>query len=142
MPDLTADLDPPATHPPPAPVIGGTGWALGNGTLLGRFCQHGKTVNFLAAIIWGSTSTFGTGDLTITTPVLRRSIGTNMTCAFLDVSTSKLFGGFVYLDSVGAAVPRVQVAASGGELAAVTATAPFAWAAGDALSLNGTYEAA
>jgi len=41
------------------PTLGGTGWAIGDGTVLGAYCQIGKVVFFRASVTFGSTSTFG-----------------------------------------------------------------------------------
>jgi len=43
--------------------------AIGNGTIIGRYLQTGKTVQFRLDILAGSTTTFGTGAWTFTLPV-------------------------------------------------------------------------
>lgn len=52
-----------------APTIGGTGWALGNGTITGRYVQVGKFTFYRIEWDFGTTSTAGTGQLTLSTPV-------------------------------------------------------------------------
>lgn len=48
------------------PGLSGTGWALGNGTASGTYIKAGKLCQVSFLITFGSTSTFGTGALSIT----------------------------------------------------------------------------
>lgn len=51
------------------PIIGGTGWSLGNGTLTGAYRQmDAKTIGLVIALATGSTTTIGSGDLTLSLP--------------------------------------------------------------------------
>ncbi len=52
-----------------APAIGGTGFAIGNGTLAGLYRLHpDKRYEWFASVVFGGTSTYGAGPLTITNP--------------------------------------------------------------------------
>ena len=51
------------------PTLGGTGWALGNGTLVGYYRQvDAKTVAIKVLLTTGSTTTVGTATPTVTMP--------------------------------------------------------------------------
>jgi hypothetical protein len=56
-----------ATYTPTITASGG-GWALGNGTLTGAYRQLGSTLFFGGQIVFGSTTTPGTGAWTISLP--------------------------------------------------------------------------
>ena len=123
------------------PVLGGTGWALGNGSVIGAYRQLGKVVHFRFQITFGSTSTFGSAQLTVTVPVADQS-GANFqpTC----VGLVNLSGGTYQMTAdVGASVARVWGGAGTlGQVTGVTATVPSTWVSGSVLRMSGTYEAA
>lgn len=110
---------------------------IGNGTLLGSYSQAGKLVHFRIRVTFGSTSTVGSGTYFWTLPVtaisthiavaqgfIRNSAGSTRAYRFARTSAS----GIIALED-----------ASG---AAVTHAVPLAWANGDIIDINGTYEAA
>lgn len=122
------------------PTLGGTGWAIGNGTVTGRYCQIGKLVFFQLSIIFGSTSTFGTGQLTISTPTTRATSGAGaatLNTNFLDVSTGTRVAGYGRIGSGATTVLMHQT-----DYNTIVDTRPFTWANGDIIELNGTYETA
>lgn len=53
------------------PTIGGStsGGGIGNGTITGRYIQHGKTVTAVYTLTLGSTTSFGLGFLLISLPL-------------------------------------------------------------------------
>ncbi len=54
---------------PYTPVIGGTGWVLGNGTLTGYYHMiDAKTMAVSIELVTGTTTTVGSGDLTLSLP--------------------------------------------------------------------------
>lgn len=120
------------------PTLSGTGWALGNGTLSGRYTRIGSTIHLRLMIVFGSTSTFGSVSPTINLP--------------FNPLTRGLFGGFITRNSVGPypIFPRISTDGSttvtiwamgtGGLVQAVTSTTPATWASGDTLEIYGTYE--
>lgn len=126
------------------PSLGGTGWAIGNGTLTGVYCQIGKVINFRARMIAGSTTSFGSGS-----PV----IGIQTAVADVGISLNSVAVGLVFDTSAGSFYATVPVYASttgvsigslglGGLRGVMNATTPMTWATGDELRLSGTYEAA
>lgn len=50
------------------PVMSGTGWAVGNGTITGEYYKNGKEVTVTGKFTAGSTSTFGAAQLNISLP--------------------------------------------------------------------------
>lgn len=127
------------------PSISGTGWAIGDGTITGRYCQVGKIVHFNVSITFGASSTYGSGQLTVSLPVTASgSMNTNaMAGQAVDTSASKryLLGGFG-VGSTTTITIRSLVTATNGELTSVISTAPFTWASTDVIGIAGTYEAA
>lgn len=110
---------------------------VGNGSLQGFYMQAGKLVHFRIRVTFGSTSTVGSGTYFWTLPVssvsthiavaqafIRNSAGSTRAYRFARTSAS----GIIALED-----------ASG---AAVTHAVPLAWATGDIIDINGTYEAA
>lgn len=129
-------------HPAPAwqaytPTYG---YTAGTGaTLDGRWLQLGKTIHFWARIKLGTGFTIGSGP-TLSLPVARRAGGPDFAIHALitDTGTSNYLG-IGYLSS-GAA--SLWIPSANGLFAAVGATTPFTWAAGDEITFSGTYEAA
>lgn len=128
------------------PTLGGTGWAIGNGSVEGHYCQIGKTVFFTASISFGSTSTFGAGQLTFTAPINHGSnqmTGRQVLAQGYDASTGK----FYMLQGHGTSTAgtfglRSIASGTAGEMGSLTSTAPITWANGDIIRIHGFYEAA
>lgn len=53
---------------PYTPVMSGTGFALGNGTIKGSYVQFGKQVTCYGEVVFGTTTTPGTGVWSVTAP--------------------------------------------------------------------------
>jgi hypothetical protein len=114
----------------------GTAPSLGNGTLTATYHQRGTRVSVSIHLIWGSTTSAGTGSWRFTLPAL-------------DVS-SKYIGTGVAAHSGGSTYPvTCYTFANGTQLIEVTtgspttvfsATSPFTWGSGDALDLNIEYD--
>jgi len=120
------------------PVLGGTGWAVGNGTLTGRSIKIGHTVHFQVSFILGATSTAGSVSPTFTLPYPQIVLQPYALakCDLLDA------GFTTYSGAVGWTTTTI-IAYSigvGGVVTAVTTTAPFTWGTGDRISVSGTYE--
>lgn len=120
-----------------APVLAGTGWTLGNGTLTGRYCQIGKTVHFASRLVIGSTTAKGSGQLNIGLPVTATAMQFGLVSMVHDISPNTWFPGQAVITSGAALASFFQ--SSG---AAVHGTAPVTLATGDEVFVNGTYEAA
>lgn len=120
------------------PVIGGTGWALGNGTISGSWTRIGRTILYRVQIVWGTTSTFGTVSPTISLPYaasgapgeapvlgLRQTVGTYRMVGLMAGSTVTVYNQ-----------------GAGNLLGYVTATVPASWASTDTWNVHGSYESA
>jgi hypothetical protein len=124
------------------PTLGGTGWAIGNGTVVGAYCQIGKVVAFYARFILGSTSTAGGSALTISLPVTANGTQMNggLTVMTTDASAASRYLGSVEWINTTSIGPRSI--GTGGVIAGFTTTAPFTWATSDQIEITGTYQAA
>jgi hypothetical protein len=122
---------------------------LGNGTLVAKYTQIGKTIHFYIRWTLGSTSSVGTGG-TITGPVVPSSIYTDLrsnlgNLQLFDTSAATTVLGYCRFEDVSTgAIRPVKYTVSGSNIvdAGVTSTVPFTWATGDVMTLQGTYEAA
>jgi hypothetical protein len=117
----------------------GTAPALGNGTLVGKYAQIGKTVLVRAVLTMGSTSTFGTGNYFISLPVTAGAgeTGAIGVCQAVDTGVN-FYACFSSLGSTTtmSAFTTVSPAANWG------ATVPFTWGNTDVMRMHATYEAA
>ena len=124
------------------PSVGGTGFALGNGTISGRWKKVGRVVTFIINVTWGSTSTYGAGPLTLTLPTAAQSSGAVFGARYLDVGSVVGYPGFALSVSGSTTItPLCHVASAtyatdGG----LTSTIPFTWANTDTIVVSGTYE--
>lgn len=123
------------------PTIGGVGWALGDATVDCAFQRFGKLIAFRISITMGSTTTYA-GQLSLSLPVnpktqkLRFADG----LAF-DVSANGWFPiASTWLSTSNLFWTPATVAGNADR--ALNSSAPFVWAVGDMLTLNGLYEAA
>jgi hypothetical protein len=123
-----------------SPVLGG-GWANGNGTWVAAYSQIGKTVNAFGAFTLGTTTTKG-NPLQFALPVNAKSGQSNLTftgrgsCAG---STFILPGRLP--SNTAAQLDVLNVAATYGTLATISATVPATWVTGDNFTFFLTYEA-
>jgi hypothetical protein len=119
-----------------------TNWTLGDGTLVGKYAQIGKTVHVRVELTLGSTSTMS-GNLLISTPVAPVALPTGYTaagtCSMRDVSAPANHIGAATLNN-GLFIPGTSGAS--GVNTFVSGTSPFTFASGDVLTLQATYEAA
>jgi hypothetical protein len=117
-----------------------TGFVLGNGTVVARYQQIGKTVHGWFDVAFGSTSTFSAA-FSVTIPVAAHAsipFGLGMgACYYQDTSASLRFSGVVgYWDSTTHGMFFLTPTAT------VSNTIPFTWATTDKLSGSFAYEAA
>jgi len=129
------------------PTLGGTGWAIGNGSRSGYYCKLGKIVQFQIRIIFGSTSTFGAAARpTLTLPVTATSVSGNIdfvtNIAYFDNSATLRYQGTCDFSTTDIDLFSWNSAGTYVVAAATTATVPMAWAANDVIYVSGTYEAA
>jgi hypothetical protein len=112
--------------------------ALGDGTLVGTFERHGKTINATIKLTIGTTTTFGTGAYRISLPW---RAGT---------SSGVVWTGSIWATDLGTVykVGTCYVASAGtylefifeGTTVPASATVPFTWATGDQLVTTITYQ--
>jgi hypothetical protein len=121
------------------PTLSGTGWAIGDGTITGRYKVIGKTVFWRIAVVFGGTSTFGASDSPeFSLPVDMQAATQGVVDVFAtDAGTASyaLGGRYEGVDTVVAYVAGVN-----GLIDEVTATAPFTWVSTDRMELAGVYE--
>jgi hypothetical protein len=114
---------------------GGSAPVIGNGTLDGFYQRIGRTVHFMARMVAGSTTTFGSGSSPwrFTVPVAaggstwEQLIG----ATYLDVS------GSTYLPATTDGI--IDTSSTFVEYKVLNATT-MAWAVGDKVLINGTYQ--
>lgn len=109
---------------------------LGTGsTQAGAYTQIGKTVHFRARIVFGSSGVnAGSGYYAVSLPVAAKS-------AVTVAGHGVLIGGSRYLTAAYTnGTTKVELYLDAG--VAVSNTAPFTWAATNAISIAGTYEVA
>jgi hypothetical protein len=127
------------------PVISGTGWSVGNGTLTATYKQIGKTVFFRIRFVLGSTTGKGAGGLGWSLPVNTTSNQIYASFAnanYLD-SGNEVVMGYVHSEGTNN-INLYAINASGtyAKQTSITSTVPFTWATNDEIFINGTYEAA
>jgi hypothetical protein len=122
------------------PALGGAGWGLGNGTLACAYQRIGKGVLYRISLTLGSTSTAGTGGLTLALP-LTALLGTDQPRTegqFLKASNSARYP----LQGLGTSTTVDSVFVATSPMGALTSTVPVAPLTGDKVLLAGLYEAA
>lgn len=129
-------------------VGSGTDWVIGNGTINGRYLQVGNLVQVFIEVVFGSTSTYGTGSLAlgnlpinIAAPVSTDpAIGTSQ---LRDASLTTLYPGTVYRrGNNGATLWTYLTNATYATSTNISNTVPFTWANGDSISATFVYERA
>jgi hypothetical protein len=121
------------------PVISGTGWALGNGTITGAYSAIGKMVYFDAKIIFGSTSTFGGSALQISLPFTAID-EKRINARFTDSSAgTNFFGTGIVASDVTTTVTIWAIQSAAGLIEPVISSKPFTWANTDIIKIDGWY---
>lgn len=120
----------------PTVTASGTAFALGDGTIAGRWQRYGRRVHVQIDLLMGATTTFGTGTYTFSLPpgVPAPGNGTSIGAVqCIDSGTTNRIGVPVIPANSG-----IQCVIDG-ELNAVGATNPFTFAAGDRIRIDATY---
>jgi hypothetical protein len=112
---------------------------LGNGSRTGLYRRSDGWLEFVAYIVLGSTSSVG-GSVTLTLPVTATNIVSDqLRVALTDTSAGQIYMGRA---NANATAPTIYYALVSGGLVGLntlSATAPFTWAAGDAIEVSGRY---
>lgn len=121
-----------------APNVGSTG------TIVGAYRERGKSVDYRVKVTYGGSGIAGTGNFNLTLPTACKA-AVEDTCVgaatLFDTSAGAAagrFGASVYCQIAATGQVRIALGGTGGGI--WTATAPFAPAAGDIISISGTYE--
>lgn len=128
------------------PSLTGGGWALGNGSIVGRWYKIGSMVVYSWLVTFGSTSTYGGDPLGLTAPFRRRTGGTATlpvgSLGLHDTSGDVMVVGTVAIraNPGGGPTQAMRFAITSG-FGLVQASTPFAWATGDLVFGTITYEA-
>lgn len=121
------------------PTIAGTtsGGSLGSGDIQGRWNEIGTRVFFEISLTLGTTS-FGVGNLTLSLPVAAASANWPHCGTFhaTDISAGARYTGVCEMDNTSRFVLSFT-----GTPGIINGSSPFAWASGDVLRVQGSYEA-
>lgn len=119
---------------------------IGNATVVARYLQVGKLVHAYGSIVFGGTSTYGTGQYIFALPVApSASVSSPMTIGTAQLTdTSATAKASVNIEFFAASTVWLVYPATwpSGTSTAVAQTAPWTWAAGDTIAWNLIYEAA
>jgi len=118
-----------------------TNLTIGNGTVVSRYAQSGKFVNFFWSIQFGSTTSIS-GSPTITLPVTAKNAYENTTANFDDAGTGGFMGYALMTSTTAMTVYYVGAATAYTQFFGITSSLPFTWATGDRISFQISYEAA
>lgn len=116
-----------------------TGITLGNGTLVARYAQIGKTIHYRIYFELGSTSAVGATP-SFSLPVAHATMDIQHiigSVAFVDANGGDYFGRVIPVTNDG----HLHYLNSSAQWATPSATAPFTWTTSDEIIATGTYEA-
>jgi len=118
----------------PAITSGGTAPSLGNGTITGSFSRSGSTTSIVGELTIGSTTSLGTGILSISLPAaMKNDINFAGGTVYMNIGGS-VYEGFLQIP-VGSSVANLLRDTSG----SVTATSPGTFGTGDFIRWSATY---
>lgn len=120
----------------------GTAPALGNGTMVAYYKRDGNTVFYRVRLVWGTTTTGGTGTWRFSLPFTGVALTSVYSghAYYLDSGTTEGFNTLtpaIFGPSATYAAMRNNTGGAG-----VTATSPITWATSDELHIQGCYECA
>lgn len=130
----------------PSITAGGGSPTVGNGTITGKYIQIGKTVFFYVELEWGSTTSFGSGTVSISLPVEAASFIGTAGIAHIGSAHLEDSGTVNYSDwkpSVNGQSSLTTFAiyspSASGSNSSVNASSPFTWTTNDSLQVTGFY---
>lgn len=121
------------------PTIIGTGWVLGDGTLVGERVYNGETVCFVARFTLGPTSVAGVGNLGFALPATADISPVPIESYVLDASSGSQYGSGGKVETT-FAYPLLNGAS--GVLTPIVAGTPVTFSTGDVVVVVGTYKKA
>lgn len=118
--------------------------SIEDGTLVGYHMRAGRLIHFRIVLTGGASTDFGGGPWVLGLPVDAAATSGRLwvtgTARDDSASNDYLIGGII---PGGPTLNlRTLPATAGNSLTNLNATTPFTWAAGDTLTISGTYEAA
>jgi hypothetical protein len=119
-----------------------TSITLGNGTLVGKYKQIGKTVDIYVKLTFGSTTSFSGSNPSFTLPVNNAdSTGQVLTAAGVRDADGALYPAIILISQT---LFNCYTLANGSFLpyGAMNSTSPMTWTTSDYLTVKFTYEAA
>lgn len=119
-------------------------WTIGNGSIEASYKLIGKTCHFKTKIVWGSTTSTGSGALQIGLPVTAKDANYQFPVSILDNGNAwyQATGNGMYNNNTSKFAMIFKSSGTGSSSEGVAATAPFTFGSGDYISINGTYEVA
>jgi len=119
----------------------GTGPSVGNGSIAGRYCRHGRDIDLQITLLYGSTTSSGTGVFSFSLPATASSASNArwIGAAFFRDSSAGSTGHFPGAAIVSSAGTTLNMAQGTQQ---VSDTTPFTFANTDYISLSVSYEAA
>lgn len=109
---------------------------LSNGTITGGYSAAGKRIDFTIEVLFGSSTTAGSGAYQLTIPVAGAVANMPVGPALIRTSSGQRYTGIAYLHTTSEL--RVIMSATDDQLAHDT----IVWANGDRFTISGTYESA
>ena len=116
---------------------------VGNGTVVAKYTQIGKTVHLYWKFTLGSTSSVGAAP-TLSLPINQATADAriNSTGRVSDASPTSESMAFLRNNTSDASTTRLGYYSTTSVAQNITATSPFTWATNDVIEIAGTYEAA
>jgi hypothetical protein len=116
------------------------GITVGNGTVISRYQQIGKTISFEFQFTMGTTSVMGSTPY-FTLPVTAKLGASTFFAIIGDTGTTNFNGGVDCNTTIGYPYAFITSAAHA-SVGYFTSTTPMTWTTGDNFTVRGTYEAA
>ena len=114
---------------------------VGNGTVVARYQQIGKTVNYFWRLTWGSTTTC-TNFIRVSYPVAPSYLEYVTGRLVMDDSGALTYLGVSYMNSSGFYLLSENTASTYNNLGSVNASTPSTWTTNDKWTISGSYEVA
>jgi hypothetical protein len=114
---------------------------IGNGTVVARYQQIGKTVNYFWRLTWGSTTSC-TSFVRISFPVTASYLNYVTGRLVMDDSGAATYLGVPYMNTLGFYFLSENTAGTYNNLGPVNATSPATWTTNDKWTISGSYEVA
>jgi len=118
----------------------GSAPVLGNGQLTANYMATAHTYIYFLRLVWGSTTTGGTGDWRFNAAFNLANANNYMGGVIFDTSATKYYPAAAYLLDT---TPHIQAIGSwtaAGVVGNVSATHPITFASGDILTLVGSFQ--